>query len=152
MLFAPRRRYDARRIHALRENHEERHPDGPPHRGVAACLPCRRRHGGVNACRARVARPPQAGPAQPDLTGAGNLGPMKEPEYMARMEAAFNKQDINADGYLTRGPLLQEATAEQITAMDTDGDGRISKAEFLAYALKNFNNRPKFEQNHNLKR
>ena len=28
------------------------------------------------------------------------------------------------------------------------GDGRISKAEFLAYALKNFQARPKYEKNH----
>lgn len=73
--------------------------------------------------------------------------PMTEHEYYARMEAAFYKQDINGDGYLTRGPLLNEATAEQVAAMDTDGDGRISKAEFLDYAMKNFRSRPKFEMN-----
>ncbi|CAB3627960.1 MAG: EF-hand domain-containing protein [Achromobacter pulmonis] len=104
--------------------------------------------GNAMAASSPAATPAAARPgASSNLTGAGNLGPMGEPEYMTRMEAAFNKQDINADGYLSRGPLLQEATAEQITAMDTDGDGRISKAEFLAFALKNFKSRPKFEQN-----
>lgn len=95
---------------------------------------------------------PRSEPIPSDSADADSPGPMREPEYMARMEAAFDKQDINADGYLTRGPLLQEATAEQIAAMDANGDGRIGKAEFLAYALQNFRDRPKFEQSHQLKR
>ncbi len=92
-----------------------------------------------------------AGKADDGKPGAGTADtvnrPMTEHEYHARMEAAFDKQDINGDGYLTRSPLLNEATAEQVAAMDTDGDGRISKAEFLAYAMKNFRSRPKYEMN-----
>lgn len=99
---------------------------------------------------------PPAAPAQTGKADAGKTNPgtpdtvnrpMTEPEYHARMEAAFDKQDINGDGYLTRSPLLNEATAEQVAAMDTDGDGRISKAEFLDYAMKNFRSRPKYEMN-----
>ncbi|MGE8640323.1 MAG: hypothetical protein ACN6PR_16835 [Achromobacter sp.] len=57
-------------------------------------------------------------------------------DHRALMERAFAKQDVNADGFLSNGVLLQEVTPEQLAAMDTDGDGRVSKAEYMAHAMK----------------
>ncbi|RBL84736.1 EF-hand domain-containing protein [Streptomyces cavourensis] len=122
----------------------------------AAPAPAAAQTGKADSGKANTAQPgadkPAAGKAGESKTDATPTPdavnrPMTEREYYARMEAAFYKQDINGDGYLTRGPLLKEATAEQVAEMDTDGDGRISKAEFLDYALKNFRGRPKYEMN-----
>lgn len=74
--------------------------------------------------------------AQPG-SGSGKAS-VTQQEYQARMELAFAKQDVDADGYLSRGLLVQEISVEQLAAMDTDGDGRVSKAEYLAHAMKGF--------------
>lgn len=75
----------------------------------------------------------QAAPAVPE-----QADPQARQEYQALMERAFAKQDVNADGILSNGWLLKELTPEQLAAMDTDGDGRVSKAEFMAHAMKEF--------------
>ncbi|WMD19980.1 EF-hand domain-containing protein [Achromobacter seleniivolatilans] len=74
--------------------------------------------------------------AQP-ATSSGKAS-VTQQEYQARMALAFAKQDVDADGYLSRGLLVQEISVEQLAAMDTDGDGRVSKAEYLAHAMKGF--------------
>ncbi|NMK45151.1 hypothetical protein [Achromobacter sp. Bel] len=57
-------------------------------------------------------------------------------DYRALMERAFAKQDVNADGFLSNGVLFQEVTPEQLAAMDIDSDGRVTKAEYMAHAMK----------------
>lgn len=57
-------------------------------------------------------------------------------KHQTMMERAFAKQDVNADGFLSNGLMLQELATGQLAAMDTDGDGRVSKAEYMAHAME----------------
>lgn len=84
-------------------------------------------------------------------------GVVDEQELRAALEAAFARADADGDGYLvagelgaarmagdaermTRGPRMMpggrgrgaETIEERLKRLDTDGDGRVAKQEFLA--------------------
>jgi Ca2+-binding EF-hand superfamily protein len=86
---------------------------------------------------ARASRPGAGGGPGPvlgrmDTDGDGRISPE---EWKGRAEL-FKKLDLNADGYIdkkemTRGALAVGAAAKRrLAAMDTDGDGRISRQEW----------------------
>lgn len=64
-------------------------------------------------------------------------GKVKNQVVVERAERAFNLMDRNKDGYISKQEMLQttkKLTEKQIEAVfsrnDTDGDGKLSKAEF----------------------
>ncbi|MGH8816725.1 MAG: hypothetical protein ACREX5_09040 [Achromobacter pestifer] len=74
--------------------------------------------------------------AAPEAPAAAQPPEQARQKYQTMMERAFAKQDVNANGFLDNGPMFQELTAEQLAAMDTDGDGRVSKTEYMEHAMK----------------
>jgi len=77
-------------------------------------------------------RAPRSGSEQP--TGAPASGPLASADGATRQfdpAAFFERMDVNSDGKLS-GDEIPERMRERVPAMDTDGDGSVSLAEFQA--------------------
>jgi Ca2+-binding EF-hand superfamily protein len=87
-----------------------------------------------------------AGQRQPDpgkifdSADTNGDGVITREEFHAARERAFTKLDRNGDGYIDKDDLsgrlagrqkAQERLAQLVTQLDQDGDGRVSKAEFV---------------------
>lgn len=107
------------------------------------------------AYAAQTATTPPARPMKADTDGDGAVS---RAEFLARAEAAFARRDTDGNGSLTRderragyrgkrhsaGPGMRlhrgmaEAGMRALAAIDTDGDRRISRAEFDAASATRF--------------
>lgn len=87
-------------------------------------------------------RPGAARLAQADTNGDGMLS-RAEAQALPRLAERFEAIDANRDGQLAREELRaargHAMRAGFIKRLDTDGDGRVSKAEALAGAEERFN-------------
>lgn len=86
--------------------------------------------GGSAAVQAQTPAPPpaQAPMTAPAAQGTGGASPA---------DAAFKRMDKDGDGKLTRTEAAADrALSERFDAIDTDGDGAISAAEFDQARMK----------------
>ncbi|HEV2901034.1 MAG TPA: EF-hand domain-containing protein [Pseudaminobacter sp.] len=65
-------------------------------------------------------------------------GAVNRTEYRAFMTDAFDKLDTDRDGSLRAADLGQILTTDQFTAMDRNGDGRVSRTEFMNQVMADF--------------
>jgi Ca2+-binding EF-hand superfamily protein len=80
--------------------------------------------------------------ARADANGDGRI---TRDEFISTRNALFTRLDRDRDGYLTSADAPQrlrkhggEGQAAGLRLMDTDGDGRISRQEFVDGSLKLF--------------
>jgi Ca2+-binding EF-hand superfamily protein len=92
----------------------------------------------LSAHMAMAQSPHRGGGEMLDRMDADSDGSVTRDEFMAAREQMFSKRDRNSDGYLDSadfGERAQRRAGERIAKMreetDTDGDGKISKDEFV---------------------
>ena len=104
---------------------------------LAACMTLNT--GCMMAARAVTQRPPDPGKIF-DSADTNGDGIITREEFLAARERAFVRLDRNDDGYIDKDDLpsrlVGRGTAQQrltqlVTQLDRDGDGRVSKAEFV---------------------
>ena len=91
---------------------------------VAACV-----LGGSAAVHAQPS--PRTSSGSTTGTGSGGMTLPRSAADAAAADAAFQRADINHDGKLSRAEAQAlPALAERFDAIDTDGDGFLSRPEF----------------------
>lgn len=81
-----------------------------------------------------------------DRIDANHDGTVTKAEYQAFVDRRFERLDANQDGFIdaneaassTAGERRQSKRGGMIQRLDTNGDGKISKAEFEAGSMKRF--------------
>jgi Ca2+-binding EF-hand superfamily protein len=75
---------------------------------------------------------------QQDQIDTNDNGAVNRREYQAFMTKAFEKLDANNDGSLSQTETADILNADQFAAADADGNGRVSRDEFMDRVMKDF--------------
>lgn len=69
---------------------------------------------------------------------ANGDGTVDKAEFDAFVAAAFDRLDVNADGYVTIKEGTAVMTPDQFAAINANSDDGVSREEFTAQVLKDF--------------
>jgi Ca2+-binding EF-hand superfamily protein len=110
-------------------------------RNVAIVIGCITLNSGCMMAARAVAKPRQPDPSRIfDSADTNGDGVITREEFHAARQGLFARLDRNGDGFidkddmsgrLARRQKAQERLAELVTQLDKDGDGRVSRSEFV---------------------
>ena len=110
-------------------------------RNLAIVIGCITLNSGCMMAARAVAKPRQPDPSRIfDSADTNGDGVITREEFHAARERLFARLDRNGDGFidkddmsgrLARRQKAQERLAELVTQLDKDGDGRVSRSEFV---------------------
>jgi Ca2+-binding EF-hand superfamily protein len=110
-------------------------------RNVAIIIGCITLNSGCVMAARAVARPRQPDPSRIfDSADTNGDGVITREEFHAARERLFARLDRNGDGFIDKEDMsgrlagrqkAQERLAELVTELDKDGDGRVSRSEFV---------------------
>jgi Ca2+-binding EF-hand superfamily protein len=75
---------------------------------------------------------------QQDQLDTNDSGAVNRQEYQAFMTKAFEKLDADNNGSLDKTETADVLNADQFASTDADGDGRVSRDEFMNRVMKDF--------------
>ncbi|CCV04234.1 conserved exported hypothetical protein [Mesorhizobium metallidurans STM 2683] len=75
---------------------------------------------------------------QQDQLDTDDSGKVNQQEYQAFMTQAFGKLDADNNGALSQAETTDVLKADQFAATDANGDGRVSRDEFMNRVMKDF--------------
>jgi Ca2+-binding EF-hand superfamily protein len=75
---------------------------------------------------------------QQDQLDTNDSGAVNRQEYQAFMNKAFEKLDADGNGSLSQAETADVLTADQFASTDANGDGRVSRDEFMNRVMKDF--------------
>ena len=104
---------------------------------------------GAAAFAGQAAQPGQDAPGGRGGRGGGMMmradtngdGKISQAEFLAMSEQRFSRMDKNGDGFITAdeiGDMGGRGPGGGVMAADTDHDGKVSHAEFIALAKARF--------------
>lgn len=73
-----------------------------------------------------------------DLLDQNDSGAINRTEYQQFMSEAFTRLDTGASGYIVETDIAGILSSAQFMKLDMNGDGRVSRDEFMAQLMSDF--------------